>query len=117
CRWRWGTAGNCCIPLRQAGWPCSGRRNGCRCRIEAICFRSCGRCRMDISMKKIIPVTRPLLPPLDEFVPYLERIWASGILTNGGDMHKALEKALCEYLGVPHVALFANGTLALVTAL
>ncbi|WP_312909863.1 DegT/DnrJ/EryC1/StrS family aminotransferase [Stutzerimonas nitrititolerans] len=68
-------------------------------------------------MKKTIPVTRPLLPPLDEFVPYLERIWASGILTNGGDMHKALEKALCEFLGVPHVALFANGTLALVTAL
>lgn len=68
-------------------------------------------------MKKIIPVTRPLLPPLDEFVPYLEKIWASGILTNGGSMHTELERALCEYLGVEHIALFANGTLALVTAL
>lgn len=68
-------------------------------------------------MAKYIPVTRPLLPPLEEFLPYLERVWASGILTNGGDMHRALEKALCEYLGVEHIALFANGTLALVTAL
>lgn len=68
-------------------------------------------------MKARIPVTRPLLPPLEEFLPYLERVWASGILTNGGDMHKALEQALCEYLGVEHIALFANGTLALVTAL
>lgn len=73
---------------------------------------------LDISnMSKKIPVTRPLLPPLDEFLPYLEQIWQSGILTNGGDMHRALEQALCEYLGVEHIALFANGTLALVTAL
>lgn len=68
-------------------------------------------------MKKNIPVTRPLLPPLAEFIPYLEEIWQSGILTNGGSMHQALEDALCEYLGVEHIALFANGTLALVTAL
>lgn len=66
---------------------------------------------------KPIPVTSPLLPPLEEFVPYLERIWESRILTNGGSMHQALEKALCAYLGVKHIALFANGTLALVTAL
>jgi len=64
-----------------------------------------------------IPVTSPLLPPLEEFVPYLEKIWASRILTNGGGMHKALEAALCQRLGVEHLALFANGTLALVTAL
>lgn len=68
-------------------------------------------------MTKNIPVTRPLLPPLEEFLPYLEQVWQSGILTNGGDMHRALEQALCEYLGVEHIALFANGTLALVTAL
>ncbi|WP_312680663.1 DegT/DnrJ/EryC1/StrS family aminotransferase [Stutzerimonas nitrititolerans] len=67
-------------------------------------------------MKPIL-VTSPLLPPLEEFIPYLERIWASRMLTNGGDMHQALERALCEYLGVEHLALFANGTLALVTAL
>jgi dTDP-4-amino-4,6-dideoxygalactose transaminase len=66
---------------------------------------------------KPIHVTSPLLPPLEEFVPYLERIWESRILTNGGSMHQALEKALCAYLGVKHIALFANGTLALVTAL
>jgi dTDP-4-amino-4,6-dideoxygalactose transaminase len=64
-----------------------------------------------------IPVTSPLLPPLEEFMPYLQRIWDSRILTNGGGMHQALEKALADYLGVGHIALFANGTLALVTAL
>ncbi|VXB91111.1 dTDP-4-amino-4,6-dideoxy-D-glucose transaminase [Pseudomonas sp. 8AS] len=66
---------------------------------------------------KPIPVTSPLLPPLEEFIPYLEEIWKSRILTNCGTMHQALEQALCEYLGVQHVALFANGTLALVAAL
>jgi dTDP-4-amino-4,6-dideoxygalactose transaminase len=50
-------------------------------------------------------------------MPYLQRIWDSRILTNGGGMHQALEKALADYLGVNHIALFANGTLALVTAL
>ncbi|MCQ4310752.1 DegT/DnrJ/EryC1/StrS family aminotransferase [Stutzerimonas sp. VN223-3] len=68
-------------------------------------------------MRKNVPVTSPLLPPLEEFMPYLEKIWQSRILTNGGSMHQALEQALCEYLGVEHIALFANGTLALVTAL
>ncbi|HUE91247.1 DegT/DnrJ/EryC1/StrS family aminotransferase [Pseudomonas sp.] len=68
-------------------------------------------------MKKSITVTSPLLPPLAEFIPYLERIWASRILTNGGAMHQQLENELKEYLGVEHIALFANGTLALVTAL
>jgi dTDP-4-amino-4,6-dideoxygalactose transaminase len=64
-----------------------------------------------------IYVTQPHLPPLAEFIPYLEKIWDSKILTNGGQFHQQLEKALCEYLGVQHLALFANGTLALVTAL
>lgn len=66
---------------------------------------------------KTIPVTSPLLPPLEEFIPYLEKIWESRFLTNGGDMHHALEEALCEYLGVKHIVLFANATLALITAL
>ncbi len=69
-----------------------------------------------MSQKKIY-VTQPYLPPLEEFIPYLEKIWESKILTNGGPFHQQLEKALCEYLGVKHIALFANGTLALVTAL
>ncbi len=64
-----------------------------------------------------ILVTSPLLPPLEEFIPYLEEIWASRFLTNGGSMHQALEQALCDYLGVQHISLFANGTLALLTAL
>ncbi|MHB0764602.1 DegT/DnrJ/EryC1/StrS family aminotransferase [Stutzerimonas sp. NM35] len=68
-------------------------------------------------MKKDITVTSPLLPPLEEFIPYLEQIWTSRILTNGGAMHQQLEQALCDYLGLEHIALFANGTLALVTAL
>jgi dTDP-4-amino-4,6-dideoxygalactose transaminase len=57
------------------------------------------------------------LPPLDEFIPYLRTIWENKILTNGGPFHTQLEKALCEYLGVEHVALFTNGTIGLITAL
>lgn len=62
-------------------------------------------------------VTQPYLPPLDEFVPYLEQIWENKILTNCGPFHQKLEESLCEYLGVQHIALFANATIALVTAL
>ncbi|WP_322090257.1 DegT/DnrJ/EryC1/StrS family aminotransferase [Burkholderia cenocepacia] len=64
-----------------------------------------------------IYVTQPHLPPLDEFLPYLQQIWDSRVLTNGGPFHQQFERALCEYLGVSHLSLFANGTLALVTAL
>ena len=55
-------------------------------------------------------VTRPLLPPLSEFLPYLEKIWASRQLTNAGPFHAELEARLAEYLGVEHLALFTNGT-------
>jgi len=64
-----------------------------------------------------IYVTRPHLPPLKEFVDHLERIWASGVLTNRGPMHRQLEDELARHLGVGHVALFNNGMQALVTAL
>ena len=64
-----------------------------------------------------IYVTQPYLPPLDEFIPYLREIWDKKILTNAGPFHARFEKALCEYLEVEHVALFANGTIGLVTAL
>jgi dTDP-4-amino-4,6-dideoxygalactose transaminase len=64
-----------------------------------------------------IYVTQPYLPPLDEFLPYLEQIWENKWLTNAGPFHQEFEKTLAEYLGVEHIALFANGTLALVTAL
>ena len=66
---------------------------------------------------KPIFVTRPDLPPLAEFIPYLEKIWDSKNLTNSGPFHQQLEQALCEYLGVRHLALFTNATIALVTAL
>ena len=66
---------------------------------------------------KPIFVTQPHLPPLEEFIPYLQQIWDSRVLTNKGPFHRELEQALCKYLGVEHLALFANGTLALVTAL
>lgn len=66
---------------------------------------------------KPVFVTQPYLPPLEEFLPYLEKIWANKILTNGGQMHQQLEKELCAYLGVEHIALFNNGTIALLTAL
>lgn len=68
-------------------------------------------------MNKSIYVTQPYLPPLAEFTPYLEQIWANKVLTNGGPFHQQLEQALCDYLGVKHVALFSNGTLGLITAL
>lgn len=64
-----------------------------------------------------IYVTRPFLPPLTELLPYLEQIWANRQLTNAGPFHVQFEQALCNYLGVEHISLFANGTLALVTAL
>ncbi len=70
-------------------------------------------------MSKVPPinVTRPSLPPLEEVIPYLEGIWQRGILTNSGPLHQQLEKELADYLGVPFVSLFNNGTIALLTAL
>lgn len=64
-----------------------------------------------------IPVTQPYLPPLAEFIPYLQQIWENHWLTNNGPFHQQLETALRDYLGVEHVALFSNGTLGLIIAL
>ena len=66
---------------------------------------------------KKITVTSPLLPELDDFIEDLKNIWESKWITNNGDYHKKLEKALAEYLKVPYVSLFTNGTLPLMTAL
>ncbi|WP_347841424.1 DegT/DnrJ/EryC1/StrS family aminotransferase [uncultured Draconibacterium sp.] len=68
-------------------------------------------------INKPIYVTQPSLPDLEEFIPYLEQIWDNKILTNNGPFHQQLEKELADFLGVPYISLFANGTLALVTAL
>lgn len=67
--------------------------------------------------KELITVTSPLLPDLDEFTKELKNIWDSKWITNNGSYHKKLESALAEYLGVPYVSLFTNGTLPLITAL
>lgn len=64
-----------------------------------------------------ITVTSPLLPDLKEFISYLEDIWNRKWLTNNGHYHQELEKALCEYLKVPYISLFTNGTLPLMVAL
>ncbi|WP_165157725.1 DegT/DnrJ/EryC1/StrS aminotransferase family protein [Parabacteroides sp. ZJ-118] len=66
---------------------------------------------------KQITVTSPLLPDLDEFNALLKEIWASKWITNNGSFHKQLEKELAEYLKVPYISLFTNGTLPLITAL
>lgn len=66
---------------------------------------------------KIITVTSPLLPDLDEFNAMLKEIWASKWITNNGSFHKQLEKELAAYLKVPYISLFTNGTLPIITAL
>jgi dTDP-4-amino-4,6-dideoxygalactose transaminase len=68
-------------------------------------------------MNKLITVTQPCLPPLEEFIPYLQQIWDNKLLTNNGPLHQQLEKELADYLGVKYISLFANGTLALMSAL
>ena len=67
--------------------------------------------------KNQITVTSPLLPDLEEFNVRLREIWDSKWITNNGSFHKKLEAALCEYLKVPYISLFTNGTLPLLTAL
>jgi len=66
---------------------------------------------------KIITVTQPCLPPLADFIPYLQKIWDNKWLTNNGPLHQQLEQELADYLGVKYISLFSNGTLALITAL
>lgn len=68
-------------------------------------------------MNRPIFVTQPYLPPLEDFLPLLRDIWDSRVLTNGGPFHQQFEQALCVYLGVKHISLFTNGTIALVAAL
>jgi len=66
---------------------------------------------------KPIYVTSPSLPPLEEFIPYLEKIWESKWLTNNGQFHQQFESALAEYLGVKYVSFFTNGMIALQTGM
>ncbi len=64
-----------------------------------------------------VHVTSPYLPPLEEVLPYLEQIWDSKFLTNGGQFHERFEAELRDRLGVPEISLFSNATIALVCAL
>lgn len=66
---------------------------------------------------KLITVTSPLLPNIDDFNEMLKQIWESKWITNNGSFHKQLEKELAAYLKVPYISLFTNGTLPLITAL
>lgn len=68
-------------------------------------------------MQKQITVTSPLLPDLEEYNGLLKDIWSRKWITNNGEYHQRLEAALCEYLKVPYISLFTNGTLPLITAL
>jgi len=68
-------------------------------------------------IQKSITVTQPCLPPLEEFIPYLQQIWDNKWLTNNGPLHQQLERELADYLGVKYISLFSNGTLALISAL
>lgn len=67
--------------------------------------------------QNVIPVTSPLLPPLDEYTTLLEDIWNRKWITNNGHYHHLLEKELSHYLGIDYLSLFTNGTLPLITAL
>lgn len=67
--------------------------------------------------EKQITVTSPLLPDLDEFNELLQDIWSKKWITNNGEYHRRLETALADYLKVPYLSLFTNGTLPLITAL
>ena len=71
----------------------------------------------NVTPKSPLYVTQPSLPPLEDLLPLLQDIWDRRILTNGGPFHQQLERELSKFLGVDHLSLFSNGTLALVTAL
>lgn len=61
----------------------------------------------------MINVTKAYLPNKEKYQAYVDHIWASGWLTNNGCLLRELEQRLTEYLGVKHLILVANGSLAL----
>ncbi|MEM8531577.1 MAG: DegT/DnrJ/EryC1/StrS family aminotransferase, partial [Chloroflexota bacterium] len=73
-------------------------------------------------MREITPfnepiyVTRPILPDLEVVIDKLRTIWESKWLTNNGSQHQNLEQQLIQWLKVPYLSLFNNGTIALITA-
>jgi len=99
--------------------PQPARGRDVTCRMNGQCGRPAASSRTVESMnpEKDTFVTQPFLPPLEEFIPYLQKIWDSRVLTNLGPFHREFETKLCAYLGIEHVNLFANGTIALIVAL
>ena len=71
---------------------------------------------MKADSQKIL-VTQPTLPDLDRYKALLQQIWDNKWLTNNGAFHQEFEQKLADYLGVPYVSLFSNGTIALMVAL
>ncbi|MEA5006670.1 MAG: DegT/DnrJ/EryC1/StrS family aminotransferase [Rikenellaceae bacterium] len=67
-------------------------------------------------MNKILKVTTPLLPPLEEFQASLSQIWKAKQITNYGEFHYKLEESLKRHLKVQDLSLFTNGTIALISA-
>lgn len=70
-----------------------------------------------ISNYNQITVTSPLLPDLNDFIPLLKDIWNRKWITNNGYYHQQLEEKLAEFLGVPYISLFTNGTIPLLVAI
>lgn len=63
-------------------------------------------------MRNMIPVTKSYLPPIEDYVAYLQKIWDSNQLTNNGPLVKELEQKLKEYFDVKHLFFVSNGTIA-----
>lgn len=65
----------------------------------------------------MIPVTKSFMPPIEEYIEYLKKIWDSNQLTNNGPLVKELEQKLKDFLGVKHLFFISNGTIALQIAI
>lgn len=65
----------------------------------------------------MIPVTKPFMPPREEYELYLNDIWQRQWLTNNGPLLNELELKLKRYLDVKHLVFLANGTIALQLAI
>jgi len=61
----------------------------------------------------MIPVTKPFLPPINDYQNYVAGIWNRNWLTNNGPLVQELEKKLKDYLGVEQLFFTGNGTIAI----
>lgn len=65
----------------------------------------------------MINVTRPFLPPKEEYLSYIDGIWSRNWLTNNGPLVAELENRLKNYLNVRNFLFLGNGTIALQIAI